>query len=495
MANNDLATKFTENKYATRSEVSKELKMSTIDNIWSSILNYRSTFNSYLKIKAIDNVRLLFCQCPTILGKVNAIEAKLNKIFRDYSRLDISKKELTRFNDWGIEKALSSIAAKEEIETSFGVLSSVINGDEINNSSSKCLTRYKQALEYIRDCYVNPIDYDFIRNLYSILSGRSFDSVGYRQFDDNTYESKVLIGRVYTSAPASQIELFMANLFSFFENSNTNSFVKALIAYYYVNYIKPFDEYTDEIALLLVKAVLAHYNDLAELAAYLPLEDLLAKDQEGLSKVFFEVQKTHDVTYFVNYALTFFSKVCEDVANQLVECKKEEMKNDFYRADEATTNLVEEPVVNPAPTREDPLQKETIEEVVQVQEVVPEVKKEEPVVVKEVKNVVNQVPNESVNEDKPQELAITYTPSLSEKEAGKLEQFLLESDPNLKKGEAKFYARHCTLGKIYTIAQYKKYIRCVYETARTSMDHLAALGYYKKSAFKNKFVYTPVDKK
>ena len=95
-----------------------------------------------------------------------------------------------------------------------------------------------------------------------------------------------------------------------------------------------------------------------------------------------------------------------------------------------------------------------------------------------------------------QEIAVTYIPTvLDEKEACRLEQHLLELDPSLKKGEAKFYARHCTLGKKYTIAQYKKAIGCVYETARTSMDHLAELGYYRKEQLKNKYVYSPIPRK
>ena len=67
-------------------------------------------------------------------------------------------------------------------------------------------------------------------------------------------------------------------------------------------------------------------------------------------------------------------------------------------------------------------------------------------------------------------------------------------DPALKKGEAYFYARHCTMHMNYTIAQYKKALGCAYETARTSMDHLVKLHYYEKAPFKNKFVYTPIKK-
>ena len=94
-----------------------------------------------------------------------------------------------------------------------------------------------------------------------------------------------------------------------------------------------------------------------------------------------------------------------------------------------------------------------------------------------------------------EELAVAYIPvALDEKQAVLLEQDLLERDPELKKGEAKFYARHCTKGKKYTIAQYKKSLRCAYETARTSMDHLAELLYYRKEKVKNKYVYIPVEK-
>jgi Fic family protein len=85
--------------------------------------------------------------------------------------------------------------------------------------------------------------------------------------------------------------------------------------------------------------------------------------------------------------------------------------------------------------------------------------------------------------------------TLGEVEANRLQQHLMETHPSMKKGEAYFYARHHSLGKYYTLAQYKKQLDCAYETARTSMEHLVKLGYYRKEKYKNKFVYTPVDLK
>ena len=92
--------------------------------------------------------------------------------------------------------------------------------------------------------------------------------------------------------------------------------------------------------------------------------------------------------------------------------------------------------------------------------------------------------------------AITnLTFAYSEDEARKVEQFLTESNPNLSRPQAYFYARHCTVGKYYTIAQYKKEVGCAYETARVSMDKLVSEGYYAKEPYKNKFLYTPIKRK
>lgn len=83
---------------------------------------------------------------------------------------------------------------------------------------------------------------------------------------------------------------------------------------------------------------------------------------------------------------------------------------------------------------------------------------------------------------------------LSDKEIKEYTQYLLETNPALNKNQASFLANHCTMGRYYTIQQFKKFTRCAYETARTSMDKLAQERYYSKLQVKNKFVYTPIKK-
>ena len=48
MANTDLAFRFTEDLYASKTEVMKALNTSLVDNIWANILAYRKTYNKPL---------------------------------------------------------------------------------------------------------------------------------------------------------------------------------------------------------------------------------------------------------------------------------------------------------------------------------------------------------------------------------------------------------------------------------------------------------------
>lgn len=68
---------------------------------------------------------------------------------------------------------------------------------------------------------------------------------------------------------------------------------------------------------------------------------------------------------------------------------------------------------------------------------------------------------------------------------------LMQLNPNIRIAQAKFYAEHRTAGYFYTISQFRQFSDCAYETARTSMDFLAAIALYDKKLLKNKYVYTP----
>ena len=509
MANNELAIRFTEGKYATKAEVAKELRMSMIDTIWSNILSYRSTFNRYLSIRSIEKNQLVLCNCPSINALVNSTDMKLIRLMKEYSHLNVNNGDMNRFEDECLIRSLMYLAKEHELEVTENYVRSLIHGDIRETAPSmKLLSRYLEALRYIKRAYVNPINVDFLAELYSRLLGTEELTSFYRSTEDTNRENRVLIDRIYTSAPVSLIEGMMENLFNFVASASISSASKASIAYYYINYIRPFANFSDEIALLIAKAILAH-EDLGEAGVLLPLESLLCEGQEEIARLFVEVQKTSDTTYFIYFALKQIEKKCDELLDLTVRIKSEAIRSDFYRTDEvkdepkqATYTFQQQslfdatPEPEPVPAPVAPQLQPQPEPQPRVEEPVVEQPKVEVKPVEQPKVEVKVEPKPEPVKEVTETIAVSYIPSaLDEKQALRLEQHLLELDPSLRKHEAHFYARHCTLGKSYTIAQYKRMIGCVYETARTAMDHLVELGYYRKDSSNKKFIYTPIPRK
>ena len=528
MASNELAIRFTEGKYATKNEVSKELKMSLIDNIWSNILKYRMTFNRYLTIRSIEKNQLVLCQCPSVSALSNATDMRLIHLMREYSKLSIAHGDSQYFEDQCLILSLKALAKEYDLDVNDAYLRSLIHGEVREISvQNKVLVNYLAALKFVKNNYIHTLDVDFLANLYSKITGVDELVSFYRQTEDNNRENRVIIDRIYTCAPTSLIEPMMESLFSFINSSSLTAATKASIAYYYVIYIRPFSNFSDEIALLLAKAILAH-SDLGEIGALLPLESILSQEQEEIAKLFVEVQKTSDTTYFVNYMLKFIEEKANDLLDVIANSKATSMREDFYRLEPEKQAMVapaepepapapqpqptyptnptyyqqdlfEQPKVEPAPApAPQPEPRPVYEQPKPVYEAPKPAPQPEPVRPQPVEQPKPQPVVEEKVVVKPQteQIAVAYVPPvLDERQAARLEQHLLELDPSLRKHEAHFYARHCTLGKSYTIAQYKKSIGCVYETARTSMDHLVELGYYRREQVKNKYVYSPIARK
>lgn len=493
MATNELAIRFTEESYATKAEVSRELRMSLIDNIWSNILKYRASYYRYLSLKSIDKNQLMVCYCQSVGNNINVMDSKLLKQMGEYMKIEKANGNLSHFEDLCLISSLKQVAHKHGIDISDIHLRSLIQGDLREVPLDKrILRRYLSALRLIKKKYDYEINIDFLADVYSAFTENPELTSFYRESEDKNPNNRVLIDRIYTSAPVNLIENLMNSLFSFISTSSLSSVVKSIITYYFINYVQPFPEGNEEIALLMMKAVLAN-GALSEFGVVFPLENLLNINSETFNKVCIEVQKTNDLTYFVNLILKALNASLDDLANIKANFSTDVVRKDFYR---------EDPVEQPVPPQETVIT--TYNDLPPTPPVQPVVEEIKPVVeqkpVEQPKPVVEQpkpAPQPKVAVETPapvtHELAVQYIPeTLDEKAAKRLEEHLLEMDPALKKGEAYFYARHCTMHMNYTIQQYKKALGCAYETARTSMDHLAELHYYEKNQIKNKFVYTPI---
>ncbi len=497
MAGNDLAMRFTEDKYATKNEVARELRITSIDTFWANIQAYRSHFYHYLSIRTIEKNMIVFCGCPALINLTNSVEMKLMRANREYAMILPTSKQFRALSNTFGRQILSILNEVEKLGVGEDFYDSVLRHEVVSAiPQNMLLVNYLKALNYVKRASVNNLDEDFLADLYAKLLGTEELTEFYRNEEDRNPENRVLIDRVYTSAPKDAIISMMGYLFTFVANSNLNATLKAAIAFYYINYVKPFSKYSEEMAVLFAKAILA--KSFGETIVDLPLEKLLLLPTEETARVCVEVQKTADITYFVNYVFKYINNKCDEFLDDITNSKVAEMKEDFYQVDEQE---VEESVpeeehfesMDLFSASEEEVEEET-KEVVPPQEKAPvETSSEEEIVEQP---VVEPQKKKTVKVQYVQEeLAVSYIPvALDEKQAILLEQDLLERDPELKKGEAKFYARHCTKGKKYTIAQYKKALRCAYETARTSMDHLAELLYYRKEKIKNKYVYIPIER-
>lgn len=461
MGANDLGVRFSNNIYATQQDVKKAMKIQLIDNIWNQILEYRSNFQIILSLKHITGVNYSICLTPTISERINKVERKLVRAMLNYSKLGKNGKRAFKENSLHI--ILKSIARKYKLEINESDLSNIINGNEnLLSPDLYILSRYYDALMKVVDNYQYDINDDFLGLIYSALLGTNDLTEFYRTTEVNSGLSKVVINRLYLGVPVDNIETSMNSLITFLKTSNASLFVKAVSALYYAYYIKPFETFSEEISVLLFKNILAH-NDLEEVSVFLNVEELLLNKEE-LEAIILESQRTLDLTYVIDYVLRKFESGMDEYLDRIVKSMRDEIKEETYSVD----------------NKENKIENETVEKPVAEEISKPAV--EEP---KQTTSVLNY--NKTI--------AFSNIPEgLSEEEASKLETRLLEIYPDLSRSQAYFYARHCTLGSKYTIAQFKKEVGCAYETARTSMDFLVYLGFYRKEPLKNKFVYIPVKK-
>lgn len=467
----ETAIKYSNEVYATKQFVKQDMKIPFIDHIWTKIIEYRSNFNNILTLKHIDGTLYSMCLTPTIANSVNEIERKLLKLSKNYFKLtkNFSNKEFKKIS---YSKCLQSIARKQTVEIDDITLKMIVsNSPSVLPAKAIPLNRYYECLKMIEKQYLEEISDATLADFYSILTGQSELTEFYRTREIDNLLSKVVIDKLYLGIPVNAIEKSMDDLFKFVEYSKSNLFVKAVATFYFIYYVKPFEFFSEEIALLLFKKILAK-NDIEEVASMINFETIF-DNIELLEKEILESQRSYDLTYILTYILKLSTKILDEALDDMTIAQNSSLKEEIYQEE------IENKEENTSLLQDDEINNKNVSEIEQND-------KENTI---STNNVVNNVFS-SIDR-----IAITNVPTgLNEEEARILENRLLEMDPNLSRIQAHFYARHCIVGMNYTISQFKKCEGCAYETARTGMDNLVYLGYYRKEALKNKFIYTPIKK-
>jgi hypothetical protein len=435
---NDLAIRFTDEHYATKQDVAKTLGTAVVDALWGTIVDYRATFARILPLQAMDKQPLQIVLTPSILEKVMAFDRKMSKVVSllNYHQVQTSLPSI--FHPL-LLPILTTIGKQYGASTAERNIMYILEEKDVDRKAELAsVNQYYRGLKLIAKRRQTKLDEDLMGELLMLLNNTQELTMFYRE-KELTNRPKSLVARVYEAAPYPLIEPMMQALLATIKTLMLSPIVVATIALYYLDYIKPFEAFNDEMSFLLFKNILIH-SDYESAACYLNLEQLM--ENEAYEKRLLEVQRTRDITYLLDFLLSPMMASVDQLLDRLVSMQKQAVIQEQKQPSPKPSYF---PMPSPLPTETKPFS------------------------------------------------SSEYT--IGEVEANRLQQHLLETHPSMKKGEAVFYARHHTLGKYYTLSQYKQQLACAYETARTSMEHLVKLGYYRKEKYKNKFVYTPVDLK
>jgi hypothetical protein len=421
----DLAIRFTEETYATKADVARALGTSVVEPIWQTIEAYRQSFERVLRLTSIDKQPLRLILTPSLLERIHRLERLMLKALGRIQKANAFT-NFTSEQKAFLIPVLQPLAKRYGASTSERKLGYIIDQKPIEEPGFDVVQHYFHALSQSVEKRMSPLNEEWILAMLTHLHGTDNLPSFYRE-KELTDRPKSLVARIYEAAPYPQIESLMTTLIQYVENTSYSSLLVAMIACFYVDYVKPFESFNDEMSVLTCKNILMQ-SGWESLAAYLPIEGVM--DAPAFSSICQEVQKTKDVTYFVMFLLPIFEDAIHVMLNQWMQTQIEVIQQEQRQPD-------------PSP-------------------------------------LVTHLPSEPISPSVHQEI-----------DANRYQTSLLETHPSMRKAEAYFYARHREKGKFYTIAQFKTLMGCAYETARTSMEHLVELGYYRKEQYKNKYVYTP----
>lgn len=464
----DKYRRFTDEEYLTKKMVASELRMSLIDGIWKSVNAYRMS-NYAAASHLINRSKRPFHYVLTsaILSRLSAFDAELRELDALCMNLDES----------GYRSLAVACCARyaEACGEDFSSASSALKvGAYVGNGKTKGLGAYYGALSRFSSLPHEDSD-DFLDALSAELGIE--EGTLYRDVDKKNIFTRLDAAWEYGDGVLSRdIPEFIEALRDYILDDPRPCFVKALVSLFYLDFISPFSKQSELLSYGYCKHVL--FVAYPHLAPLLPIEGAY-RESEDHRDFTLSCLENNDLNYPIFEYIRFLSPRLRSIRDDLAKLEAErpilaeKAEEKPVKADEPL------PVAEEKPSPIEPLgQKEM----------------EEPIEEKAEKPKAAPVPRiDKLPESQPSELAL-YVPrsGLSEKELKEAARYIAETHPSLKRSQANFYVSHCAVNSYYTIADYKKWTRCAYETARTSMDKLAEEGFYRKLQIKNKYVYTPI---
>lgn len=492
-----IAIKFTDVNYVTMKGFFDALGTRLVEKLWNDVLSYRAVNANPTRLRTVRQLPFVLTYTEALKRKYGAFKAKLLAAKEEYERFSALGEEKERLDRGLLYNALKSAADLEKLTLTEPTIRAMISG-----IYGATVDAHLPLLGY-RDFLRQNIATDFrscdtfFGQLYSAMSGTE-ELVTFYRLDD----ASLTAGRAGEYAKFNDIESLLANLESFVSADPFDAMLKPFLAMYFVSYVAPFAAHNDLLGVALAKKLLS-MGPLGSFAFTLPLESSVLHNAR-YDELFLESAKTGDFTYTMLYLMDCIGANLDAAMNEWTRLRTEAMKREFRSEPREEPPSVETPELTEVESQEEALPPVEVEapqseeaEVVEVEETTfePAPKVEEPVKTEKPAEPKRVAPAESVPvlEALPVDEKILFAPkaSLKDKEVKMAARYIVETHPDINKQQALFFASHCTLGRYYTIQDYKKTMKVAYETARTSMDRLAASKLYQKLRIKNKYVYTP----
>ncbi len=319
----DLAIRFTEETYATKADVARALGTSVVEPIWQTIEAYRQSFERVLRLTSIDKQPLRLILTPSLLERIHRLERLMLKALGRIQKANAFT-NFTSEQKAFLIPVLQPLAKRYGASTSERKLGYIIDQKPIEEPGFDVVQHYFHALSQSVEKRMSPLNEEWILAMLTHLHGTDNLPSFYRE-KELTDRPKSLVARIYEAAPYPQIESLMTTLIQYVENTSYSSLLVAMIACFYVDYVKPFESFNDEMSVLTCKNILMQ-SGWESLAAYLPLEGVM--DAPAFSSICQEVQKTKDVTYFVMFLLPIFEDAIHAILNQWTQTQIEVMQQE-----------------------------------------------------------------------------------------------------------------------------------------------------------------------
>jgi Fic family protein len=330
MSEKEWAVKYTDENYLSKNELIDALHTSLVDGYWTDILSYRGKHAIRYGFRTINNHSFFLVNTDAVGAKIAEASNKLDQLGSFLKKNSGSAREKEQAYRECKLLALTKVNAFEQSPMSELSLKALLNRTYAeNNPAHAPVINYLLALDsYLEKTPVAPND-DFLAASYGMLLGETDLTKFYRtfDFDGSAKKNRFIIGGTFDYAPCEMVDPLMSEFLTFLENPEAPAFVKAVAAMYFLDYVKPFERFNDEIGALLAKAVLAQSDGSACPYLY-PLECVLHNDPR-YDRYALETQKSGDLTYLVLYAAEVLSPLIDKLIDTIRNLQIATFRNEF----------------------------------------------------------------------------------------------------------------------------------------------------------------------